>query len=165
MKKKDELKIFLGTLIPTIVMFLILVALAPIPSVGAEVDISSQWYIRYAVEMGLDDDFCEMVGIDADYINLCQPDELTDAFVVSYEDTDVVVEKIIGVCVDEARNGEILNTADKNHNYIHYGNNIGVGDIVLSYCIYDVASSTEEDVIIDRYDYIIDTDQLIEEIG
>ena len=70
---------------------------------------------------------------------------------------DIVIEKIIGVCIDNKGNGEILNYTDPNYNYISYRGVRGVrkGDTVLTICIYTPGNSYTDDVC-DRFDYIID---------
>lgn len=70
---------------------------------------------------------------------------------------DIIVEKIIGCCLDSKGNGEIINPADPYYNYISYRGVRGVrkGDTVLTICIYTPGNSYTDDVC-DRFDYIID---------
>lgn len=149
---KHENKIFLATLVTGAVMLVALTAFSPIPAVGAELD--GNWYEGYAENLGLDEDFLERTNIkDAEFY---APDELTEQTIA--ERTGTIVEKIIGVCIDEDGNGEILNTCTR-YDYITYRAypEIEVGDIVLTYCVYE-----GEDVVW-REDYVLDTDQIIEE--
>ena len=68
----------------------------------------------------------------------------------------ILIEKLIGVCLDEEGNGELLNPYNPNFNYISYASIDGIskGDVVLTVCIY--APNGGEDEIVDRFDYIID---------
>ena len=76
----------------------------------------------------------------------------------------VVVEKIIGVCENNDKDGVVINTRDKAHNYISYrraydyctGQKIGKGDVVLTYLIYNPNTAWIDDIS-ERIDYIIDT--------
>lgn len=72
----------------------------------------------------------------------------------------VVVEKIIGVCINGKGDGKILNT--KKSGYINYhrtydfctGKRTHKGDVVLTYLIYNPNSNLIDDVV-ERIDYII----------
>lgn len=72
----------------------------------------------------------------------------------------VVVEKIIGVCINGKGDGKILNT--KKSSYINYhrtydystGKRVKKGDVVLTYLIYNPNSNLIDDVV-ERIDYII----------
>lgn len=70
---------------------------------------------------------------------------------------DIIIEKIIGVVVDNKGNGEIMNPLDPAYDYISYKRVKGVhkGDVVLTVCIYTPGNSYTDDVC-QRFDYIID---------
>lgn len=67
----------------------------------------------------------------------------------------VVIEKIIGVCLDSEGNGQILNTRNTDFNYIHYGNDIQPGDVVMSLLTYNPDTNYDDDII-SREDFVID---------
>lgn len=68
----------------------------------------------------------------------------------------ILVEKLIGVCIDDEGNGEIINPYNPDFNYISYDSVEGVskGNVVLTVYIY--APNGGEDDIVDRFDFIID---------
>jgi hypothetical protein len=80
-------------------------------------------------------------------------EDLTEETLVNRGDS-IIVEKIIGVCVNENKDGKILNS---NNGYISYKRVKGVktGDTILTVCIYNPGNSYTDDII-DRIDYIID---------
>ena len=159
---KEDLKNFWLPLI-TATAFLIVLALNAPCCFGADVvpaeEIDSAWYLGYADGLGLKGDFCARCGIEEEKAEFYQPDELTAEILTTREGT--IVEMFLGICVDGAGNGKILNTVT-NYNYISYrGLNIQEGDIILSFCLHDPAGHGEDDII-SREDYVIDTNQLIE---
>ena len=165
MRKND--KIFLGTLGAGAAILSVLTFCAPIPAVADEVkteDIAVEWYSGYAEGLGLFSDFCGRAGVPK-YDTVCfTPDSLTTEYLVHRQEPDhgYVVEEFIGVCVDNNGNGQILNTTSE-CNYISYKDcDIYKGDIVVTYCLFDPEGCGEDDVTW-REDYVIDTNQLIEE--
>ena len=82
-------------------------------------------------------------------------DELTTE-ILENRGSDILVEKIIGRCLDAEGNGQIINCSDPNYNYISYKNVEGVhtGDVVLTVCIYQPNNSYTDDIVV-RFDYII----------
>lgn len=85
-----------------------------------------------------------------------EPDELTTEFLCNRTDYDfVIIEKIIGVCLDSEGNGQILNTRNTEFNYIHYGNDIQPGDVVMSLLTYNPDTNYDDDII-SREDFVID---------
>ena len=72
---------------------------------------------------------------------------------------DLIIEKIIGICLDSKGNGQILNSADPDYDYISYRGVKGVhkGDVVMTLCIYNPGNGYTDDVA-DRFDYVIDVD-------
>ena len=67
----------------------------------------------------------------------------------------VVIEKVIGVCLDAEGNGQILNTRNSEFNYIHYGNDIQPGDVVMTLLTYNPDTNYDDDII-SREDFVID---------
>ena len=67
----------------------------------------------------------------------------------------IIIEEVIGEVTSTKGDGEVLNCADPDYNYISYSNVKGAkkGDIILTYLIYNPDSNAEDDVIL-RYDYI-----------
>lgn len=96
-------------------------------------------------------DLAEGVGTVREY--WC--DELTTDILVN-RGTDVIIEKIIGICLDSEGNGQIVNPADPEYNYISYKSVKGVypGDVVLTLCIYQPCNDYEDDVA-QRFDYVL----------
>lgn len=67
-----------------------------------------------------------------------------------------IVEKCIGVVLDEEGNGEVINGIP-DYNYICYAGleeDLQPGTVVLTYCVYNPDTSYEDDIIL-RYDYIV----------
>lgn len=67
-----------------------------------------------------------------------------------------IVEKCIGVVLDEEGNGEVINGIP-DYNYICYAGleeDLQPGTVVLTYCVYNTDTSYEDDIIL-RYDYIV----------
>jgi hypothetical protein len=68
----------------------------------------------------------------------------------------VVIEKVIGVCLDSEGNGQILNTRNTEFNYIYYGNDdIQPGDVVMSLLTYNPDTNYDDDIV-SREDFVID---------
>ena len=157
---KEDFRNFWLPLI-TATAFLVVLALNAPCCFGAEAyaeEIDSAWYLGYAESLGLKGDFCARCGIEE--AEFYQPDELTAEILTTR--TSTVVEMFLGICTDSAGHGEILNTVT-DYNYISYrGLNIQEGDIVLSFCLYDTDGHGEDDIV-RRDDYVIDTNQIIEE--
>ena len=70
---------------------------------------------------------------------------------------NILIERTIGQVLNENGDGLILNTDDDYYNYISYRSvkDAQVGDIILTYFIYNPDTSYEDDIL-DRFDYIID---------
>lgn len=86
------------------------------------------------------------------------PDEITEEMLLSRDDSNVVIEHVHGICMDEEGNGRVLNT-DSEYDYIAYNGFactalVEVGDIVDTYLIYDPACQAP-DCIIERRDFIV----------
>lgn len=97
-------------------------------------------------------DLAEGVGTIREY--WC--DEITTDILVN-RGTDIIVEKIIGICLDKEGNGQIVNCADPKYNYISYKSVEGryVGAVILTLCIFQPCNEYEDDVV-QRFDYILE---------
>lgn len=164
--RKEELKIFVGTLIVGIVFMIILMAAAPC-CFGAEVEadeLAADWDTGYTR-----DDFLARNNLNAEDVVFVTPDTVTTEMLVTRTPETLIVEEIVGVVLDYRKDGKhdgfILNTTDDYYNYICYEDYdvpFEYGDIVATYFIYDRYGHGEDDF--ERADeYVIDTDQLIEE--
>ena len=70
-------------------------------------------------------------------------------------DGKLIVERIVGEVLDSDGNGRVLNVPDGEEFYIHYDmEKFLVGDIVVSYCIYNPDSNAPDDVL-ERFDYVL----------
>lgn len=100
-------------------------------------------------------DFYNQIADDLEIVQIYDVDDL-DYETLTNRNGNIIIEKIIGIVLDEAGNGEILNT-NTEYNYINYQNvkDARIGDIVLTYCIFNPDTNYEDDII-DRMDYIID---------
>ena len=90
-------------------------------------------------------------------IEIWETDDLTLEDIVTRRDRDaLVIERLVGVVLNEDSDGRVLNTADPYYNYISYRSVPGArpGDIVVTYCFYDPTTDVEDDII-ERYDTII----------
>lgn len=70
---------------------------------------------------------------------------------------EIIIEKIIGVCLDDEGNGQILNPWDEDHDYISYASAPGIreGDVVMTLLTYNPDTNWDDDVI-ERRDFVID---------
>lgn len=90
-------------------------------------------------------------------IEIWETDDLTLDEIVTRQDRDaLVIERLVGVVLNDAGDGRVLNTADQYYNYISYRSVPGArpGDIVVTYCFYNPENDVEDDII-ERYDTII----------
>lgn len=69
----------------------------------------------------------------------------------------IIIEKCIGEVVSGEKDGKILNYEDPDHYYISYRSveDCKVGDVILTYFIYNPDTDYEDDIL-ERFDYIID---------
>ena len=89
--------------------------------------------------------------------------EIIDSSDLSLEDLrnrngKIIIEKLLGKVINETGDGKILNPNDKDHDYISYNSHMEdfeVGDIIVSYCIYNPDTAYDDDII-ERFDYIVD---------
>lgn len=100
-------------------------------------------------------DFYNQLSNDLNIIQVYETKDLKSD-ILENRNGNIIIEKIIGEVINSDGDGVILNTDDDNHNYISYQSVEGaeVGDIVLTYCIYN-PDTTYTDDIIERFDYII----------
>lgn len=90
-------------------------------------------------------------------IEIWETDDLTLDEIVTRQDRDaLVIERLVGVVLNDAGDGRVLNTTDDYYNYISYSSVPGArtGDIVVTYCFYNPENDVEDDII-ERYDTII----------
>ena len=90
-------------------------------------------------------------------IEIWETDDLTLDEIVTRQDRDaLVIERLVGVVLNDAGDGRVLNTTDDYYNYISYISVPGArtGDIVVTYCFYNPENDVEDDII-ERYDTII----------
>ena len=92
-----------------------------------------------------------------EYIQIYEPDELNDEILMNRNGI-WIVEKCIGVVLNESGDGKILNTREEYYNYINYSGlnyEVHTGDIILTYLFYNPDTAYTDDIII-RSDYIIE---------
>lgn len=152
---KSDNKIFAATVLTGAVAMAVLTMVSPIP--GAE--LSGEWYEGYATGLGLEQDFASRAGIAGDEMEFIPFISTADLTADKLTGGTPVVEIILGVCLDDNGNGEVINT-ESEYNYIRYSDDIQPGDIVLTYALY---SGNGIDDVVWVEDYVIDTNQIIEE--
>lgn len=81
--------------------------------------------------------------------------ELTHS-ILENRNGDIVIERTIGVVKNDNKDGEILNPADEERDYISYRSVDGCkkGDKVMTYFVYNPGNNKIDDVMY-RTDYII----------
>ena len=101
-------------------------------------------------------DFYNQLSNDLNIIQVYETKDLKSD-ILENRNGNIIIEKIIGQVLNTEGDGIIINTEDDYYNYISYRGVEGaeVGDIVLTYCIYN-PDTTYTDDIIERFDYIID---------
>lgn len=69
----------------------------------------------------------------------------------------IIIEQCIGIVTSSKGDGKILNGNDLEYDYINYSSveDINVGDIILTYFVYNPDNNVPDDIIY-RTDYIID---------
>ena len=75
---------------------------------------------------------------------------------ITHRDGKIVIERVVGVCLNEQKDGVITNPSENMGTYISYRSVEGVeaGDTVVTYYIYNPESNAEDDVL-ERFDYVI----------
>lgn len=167
MNKKNENRVFWGTLLTLTFFMAVLMFFSPC-CFGMEIpacDIDVEFYYNLATQLELGKEVCEEAGIDYETSILVLPDQMKD-----FPEGTIVVEMVLGICCDEEGNGCVLNTTSW-YDYISYAETDEKtgerlfswnepGDIVMTFLVYK-RDNYEDDC--DRYDYLLDTDQLIDE--
>ena len=71
-----------------------------------------------------------------------------------------IVERIVGVVLDDEGNGHIINDND-GYDYISYKyvENAKPGDLIVTYSIYNTENQYEDDIV-ERYDLIVASDDI-----
>lgn len=100
-------------------------------------------------------EFYNMIAENLEIIQVYDTDDL-DYNILVNRDGKIIIEKTIGRVENSDGDGKIINTKSRN-NYISYKyvEDAEVGDIILTYCIYNPDTEYEDDIIA-RFDYIID---------
>lgn len=101
-------------------------------------------------------DFYNHLVDNLNIIQIYEVDDL-DCDILENRNGNIIIEKIIGKVLNTDGDGIIINTEDDYYNYISYRGvkDAQVGDIILTYCIYNPDTAYTDDII-DRFDYIID---------
>lgn len=88
-----------------------------------------------------------------------EPDELTyEDITTRKENGTVLIERLVGTSQSNG-DGTILNTSDKQYNYISYkGTNVNYDDgkLFVTYCVYNPDTNYDDDII-NRYDFELET--------
>lgn len=94
----------------------------------------------------------ENIGTVQEYYS----DELTGEMLENRKNA-LIIEKVIGVCIDDDGNGKTLNPENPDFDYISYNSVNGVtkGDVLLTILIYNPGNNYVDDIV-DRFDYVID---------
>lgn len=100
-------------------------------------------------------DFYNQMADELELLAVMQPDEITEDYIIN-RNGKLVIEKFIGIVLNDQGDGRILNTASE-YNYICYSSvdNIKPGNIIITYCIYNPDTNYSDDIVA-RYDYVID---------
>ena len=94
---------------------------------------------------------------NAGAIEIWETDDLSlDELITRQDRSALVIERMVGVVLNDAGDGRVLNTGDPYYNYISYRYVPGArpGDIIVTYCFYNPENNVEDDII-ERYDTII----------
>lgn len=98
--------------------------------------------------------FCDHNGIGV--VREYYANELTPEMIIRRGES-VLIEKTVGVVIDDAGNGKLLDPANPKYDYISYRSveNAHKGDVILTVFIYEPGNAYVDDIA-DRFDYIID---------
>lgn len=112
-----------------------------------------------AVKTSYEDDPVDFYRELSDEMALIQ---LYDSSELTYDDLanrngTLIIEECIGVVETPEKDGRVLNFTDPDYYYISYRGveDCEVGDVILSYFIYNPDTNYEDDILY-RFDYIID---------
>jgi len=104
-------------------------------------------------------DMCDKYGEGK--FAIYEPDELTyEDITTRKENGTVLIERLVGTSQSNG-DGTILNTSDKQYNYISYkGTNVNYDDgkLFVTYCVYNPDNNYDDDII-NRYDYELETEE------
>ena len=98
-------------------------------------------------------------GSLADYedrLRVYDASELTGKILREREGT-ILIERVLGTCLDEDGNGRMLNPDNPDYDRISYADveNVHAGDVVETYLVYDPTTTGYEDVVV-RFDFVVD---------
>lgn len=103
----------------------------------------------------------ENISFDAELASEINKIQIIDSADLTMEDLqnrngNIIIEKCIGTLLDADGNGKVLNYADPDYYYISYKSvaNANIGDIIMTYFIYNPDNNIEDDILF-RIDYII----------
>ena len=101
-------------------------------------------------------EFYEELVENMETIQIVNSDDLTMEMLQNRKGT-IIIEKCIGMMTDAEGNGRVLNCANPDYYYISYKSvkNANIGDIILTYFVYNPDNNIEDDII-ERFDFIID---------
>lgn len=112
--------------------------------------------------------FYDNMIADVNTIEIYDTSKLTHN-IMSNRNGKIIVEKIIGEVTNQQLDGKILNAGNNNESYTNKGDNIyinyervenaKVGDVILTYYIYNPFTNEQDDVLT-RLDFIIDDNEI-----
>lgn len=120
--------------------------------------------LTYDMNDEIVDGILEYTDGDTSKVSIYSTDELTAEILESRTEHDyLIVERFVGICLNDDGDGRIISTDDPVYNYISYRyTEAHEGDIVVTYCIYDPTNDYVDDVT-ERFDMIIcNTNELTE---
>ena len=105
----------------------------------------------------MDVSFYKEISDNLGIVQIYDTGELT-AEIIEGRDGAILIERTIGVVLNEDGDGRILNTDDEYYNYISYNSveDVYPGDVILTYFIYNPDTDYIDDILL-RFDYVIDT--------
>lgn len=119
-------------------------------NVAAETEpIENVWNVESEEFKSQEKQVCKWIREDFGKIKVYGTDELPEKNVRGI----TVVERSVGICLDDDGNGMILDTKNREFDYISY-RNLGIekGEVIVTYCVYNPETEEIEDDILDRYD-------------
>ena len=99
---------------------------------------------------------CSEAVKDAPITKVIDCNDLTEEMLTTRTEHNVMyIERIIGKVTDNEKNGTVLNPPEDGGYYISYASveNAEIGDIIITYCVYNPFSNYDDDVI-ERWDFI-----------
>lgn len=110
------------------------------------------------------DGILEYTEGDTSLVSIYETDDLTAEILEARTEHDyLIVERLVGICINDEGDGRIINTTDSAHNYLSYRFTCAhAGDIVVTYCIYNPTTDYVDDIA-ERFDMIVcNTNELTE---